>query len=202
MSSRTAALLLTVLPGIMLGQPKGGTGTGRGVEPSFAAYPVAGVYKGPIAKARFEDASDERYLGPVLSQVAAEPNFAGQYRIVRFQLGGGPFGAVLVDSKSGAVSRLPAEVVQEGFFAQYDTSCLERSRTLQRPATDEEDDSAPLSFRLTSELLIVRRCIPFKELLIRVERVERSYYRWHGRRWRLVKRMRLPPLPPPPPVPD
>ncbi len=70
--------------------------------------------------------------------------------------------------ETGAVSRLPSEVVQEGFFIPYDTNCLERSRKLQRSATDEEDDSAPLSFKLTSELLIVRRCFPFREILIRV----------------------------------
>jgi len=69
-------------------------------------------------------------------------------------VGSGPVGAVLVDSKTGSVSRLPHELVRDDFFI-HDTDCLSGYRRLQRPyARDEEDHSAPLSFKVESELLI------------------------------------------------
>lgn len=49
-----------------------------------------------------------------------------------------------------------------------------------------------LSFLPGSEILIVRRCTNAG--------MEKTYFRWHGNRWSVLKREALPP-PPPLPVP-
>lgn len=113
---------------------------------------------------------------------------------MQFQTGGGPVGAVLFDVESGAISRLPSEVSRERFFIN-DTDCLHLYRRWQNAVTNEQDDSAPLSFTDDSELLIVRRCVVAMTSVIAVDK---SYYRWHARKWRLLKRVLLPP---PPPIP-
>src|SRR5206468_3266868 len=64
------------------------------------------------------------------------------------------------------------ELVRDDFFI-HDTDCLSGYRRLQRPyARDEEDHSAPLSFKVESELLIIRQCRIDGTV---VTAVERSY---------------------------
>ena len=127
-----------------------------------------------------------------MKTLTALPNFAGQFRIVSFRIGDGPTGAFLFDAKTGAISRLPSNVVREDFFI-YDTDCLDLYRKWQNAATGEQDDSVPLSFSASSELLIVRRCRMARSS---VAAVEKSYYRWHGWKWYLLRRVSLPPPPP------
>jgi len=104
-------------------------------------------------------------------------------------MGSGPLGGVVVDSKTGSIYRLPHEMVQDGVFI-HGTDCLAALRGLQRAkAGDEEDAAAPLSFKNNSELLVVRQCRGDGTA------VERSYYRWHGRKWHFLKRLAGPPPP-------
>ena len=167
-----------------------------GTGPAFSDFPVAEMYNGPIAKPSLQSRSDEEFLKSVLRAEVGPPNFAGQYRIVRFRIGDGPVGAVLFDVRTGVVSGLPAGIVGAGHFL-YDTDCLPWFRWGRRHAVvEEQDDSLPLSFLPKSELLIARRCIVARGSVVGFER---SYYRWHGRKWRLLKRMSSPP---PPPIPD
>lgn len=179
-----------VLGGIAGGQP---APDDQRRSPSFSEYRVA-VYSGPIATAKPESVSDEMRLRSVLSTVNAEPNFAGRYRIVQFRMGDGPLGVVLVDAQSGRVFRLPRDVVGRDFYVP-NTDCLALNRRWQHPATAEEDDSAPLSFTTTSELLIIRQCVLFGAS---VRGMRKDYYRWHGRKWHLVQHVSLPPPPPAP----
>jgi hypothetical protein len=188
MVSAAAALLTFVFTAIATEQATPAAQTTIG--PHFSDFPVANVYSGPIGNPKFKSASDERYLGPLLSGIGDGPNFSGQFRVVRFRMGSGPLGAVLVDSKTGSVYRLPHEIVQDGFFI-YGTDCLAAFRGLQwARASDEEDASAPLSFKNNSELLIVRQCRASGT------GVEWSYYRWHRRKWHFLKRLVGPPPPP------
>ena len=107
-------------------------------------------------------------------------------------MGSGPLGAVLVDAKTGSAFRLPHEIVRDDFFI-HGTECLSGYRGLQRPdVTDDEGDSAPLSFKADSELLIIRQCRVDGAAVTAVERI---YYRWHGRRWQFL--MRVSTAPPP-----
>ena len=116
------------------------------------------MYTGPIGRPKFKSASDEQYLRTVLSDIHDAPNFSGQFRIVRFQVGSGPVGAVLLDSKTGSIYRLPHEIVHDDFFITH-TSCLAALRGLSwARASDEDDGSSPLSFKSNSELLVVRQC--------------------------------------------
>lgn len=167
----TIALLVRVLP--VIAWQWSGIITDPENAPAFSGFPVAGLYSGPIAKPKFQTKAEEEYLGSALKTPAALPNFAGQFRIVSFRMGDGPVGALVFDAKSGAISRLPSNVVREGFFI-YDTDCLHLFRKWQNAATDEHDDSVPLSFNARSELLIVRRCVVAKTS---VAAVEKSYYR-------------------------
>jgi hypothetical protein len=188
------ALSVGVLPVIAWQQSGIVTGSARG--PVFSDFPAPESYSGPIARPKFQTKADEKYLGSALKTLTARPNFAGQFRIVSFRMGDGPTGAFLFDAKTGTISRLPSNVVREDFFI-YDTDCLGLYRKWQDASTAEQDDSVPFSFNASSELLIVRRCVVAKTS---VAEVERSYYRWHGRKWHLLRRVSLPP-PPPLPVP-
>jgi hypothetical protein len=174
------ALMRTVTPGQTL------TSKGNQVGPLFTAFPARTLYSGSTAKPRFKTISDRDYLAPLLAGIALTPNFAGQFRLVQFRMGQGPIGAVVIDSKNGSVFRLPNDIVRDDFFI-HNTDCLSAYRWLHRPETAaEEDGSAPLSFKGDSELLIVRQCRTDGRA---VTAVERSYYRWHGQRWRLVQRL-------------
>jgi hypothetical protein len=95
----------------------------------------------------------------------------------------------LPDVQSGRVFRLPREVAREDFYI-YDTDCLRLYRRWQRGEQGALDDSVPISFITLSELLIIRRCV--------VGGTEKSYYRWHGRKWHLLKRVVVGPPPPEP----
>jgi len=188
----TLSVALAVVQGIACGQP--GSDAKRRGEPSFGDFPVARLYTGPIATAKFKNASDEKRLGAVLRTVRAEPNFAGHWRIMQFRTGDGPLGAVLLDARSGDVFRLPQEIVGLGFYIP-NTDCLASIRRWQHPASVEEDDSLPLAFTSASELLIVRRCIVRGAPVVGMER---NYYRWHRRKWCLLERVSLGPPPPEP----
>ena len=160
--------------------------------PHFSDFPVPKLFSGPIADPKFKDGSDEHYLGRLLSSIADSPNFSGQFRLVQFRLGDGPVGAVVFDSETGSIYRLPHEIVRDDFFV-HGTDCLPALHGLKWAKLNDEDDaSAPLSFKATSELLVVRQC--------RVDgTTERAvvvrYYRWHGRKWHFLKRGILPPPP-------
>jgi len=166
------------------------------VVPLFSGFPVREVYTGPLATPKPKSASDREHLQALLGGATLAPNFAGHFRIVQFRTGSGPIGALLVDAKSGSVFHLPREIVRDGLFIDG-ADCLPSLRGLPWARLgDEEDPSTQLSFKTDSELLIVRQC--------RVDgrAVDRSYYRWHGREWHLVKRFASPPppayvLPPP-----
>jgi hypothetical protein len=91
------------------------------------------------------------------------------------------------------VFRLPREIAKDDFFI-HGTKCLPAFHGLAwAKGDDEEDASAPLSFKANSELLIVRQCRDDRL----VSAVDRSYYRWHGGTWHLVGRSASPP----PPIP-
>jgi hypothetical protein len=178
---------LSLVPGVAAEQPA--TAAGTSVGPHFSDFPVARLYRGPTADPKFKNRSEEEFLGPLLRGAGSAPNFAGQFRLVQFRIGDGPIGAVVVEVKTGSVFHLPHEVVCDDFFIR-DTNCLSRYRGMQRP--EEQSDSAPLSFQVGSELLIINRC---RVAGSAVTAVERSYYRLHGWKWRLLKRASLAPPP-------
>jgi hypothetical protein len=152
--ARAALLTWFVFAAIATEQPAPAAQTTFG--PRFSDFPVAKLYSGPISNPKFSSGSDEHYLGRLLSDIGDGPNFSGQFRLVQFRMGSGPLGAVVVDSKNGSIYRLPREIVQDDFFI-HGTDCLAALRGLQwAKASDEEDASAPLSFKNASELLVVR----------------------------------------------
>ncbi|HYL73594.1 MAG TPA: hypothetical protein VEU96_05285 [Bryobacteraceae bacterium] len=155
----------------------------------FSDYPASELYKGPVASVRFREKSDRRFQALIQDAIKAGPNFAGQYRLVRFQTGNGPIKVVLVDMKSGLVFHLPSDVVQDGLYI-YDAPCLELYKKWQKILSQEDDDYLPLSYSPTSELLVVRRCIH--------SWAEESYLRWHNQKWTLIERVSLAPVPPVP----
>lgn len=190
MAFAAASLLTWFVFTIATEQPAPAAQTAIG--PHFSDFPVAKVYSGPIGNPKFKSASDEHYLGRLLSDIGDGPNFSGQFRLVQFRMGSGPLGAVVLDSKTGSIYRLPHEIVQDDFFI-HSTDCLAALRGLQwAKASDEEDASAALSFKNNSELLVVRQC---RVDGTAVTAVERSYYRWHGRKWHFLKRLAGPPPP-------
>ena len=184
-----AALIASfaLLPSVAAGQH----GTPAITGPLFSDFPVRTFYTGFTANPRFKSHSEEDYLSPLLRVTDYAPNFSGQFRLIKFQIGSGPIGALLVDSKTGSVYHLPPEAVKDKFFI-HGTACLPalRDSPWAKANYEEEDAWAALSFRVDSELLVVRQC--------RVDRsgVDLSYYRWHGRKWHLLKRA----VGPPPPV--
>jgi hypothetical protein len=162
--------------------------------PVFTAFAVRDVYNGPAAAPKYLTAADERYLGPVLGSTISAPDFAGHFRVVQFRIGSGPLGAVVVDAVNGTVFHLPARIVRDRFFI-HDTDCLSAlsHRKLQKPdLREEEDDSTPLSFRIDSELLIVRQC---RMDASAVTAVTRNYYRWNRGRWQFLKMVAVAPPP-------
>jgi hypothetical protein len=170
------------MPSVAGGQPS--TSMRVPVGPIFTAFPVRTLYSGPTSTPRFKTTSEKDRLA-VLGGIALTPNFAGRFRVVQFRVGDGPVGAVVIDSKVGSVFRLPNDVVSHDFFI-HNTDCLSAYRGLRSKTGDEQDDSAPLSFKGDSELLIVRQCRMDGRA---VTAVERRYYRWHGQKWRLVQRL-------------
>ena len=159
--------------------------------PRFSDYPVPNAFQGPIATPKVSRKSDEIYQTVLTEAMKTGPNFAARYVLARFQYGNGPLGAVVVDAKSGSVFHLPPQVLREDFFI-YDTDCLALNKKWRTSAAEEDDDASPLSFLPSSELLIVRRCLAGTQM----RGVEKSYFRWHGNRWTLLKRAVLPPAPP------
>ena len=192
-----SAVALSLLPGMLLGHAPGPS-----IDPSQRTYkrsvfrfsdcPVSDLFTGPVAKPTFNRKSDRQLRKVIQGGVKEGPNFAGHYVLVKFKIGEGPTGAVVVDAKSGSVFRLPSKVVREGFFV-YDTECLALYNKWRSSAADEDDDGSPLSFQPGSELLIVRRCkCPGNVVIV----MEKSYFRWHRNRWTLLKSVTLPPAPP------
>lgn len=162
------------------------------VVPLFSGFPAREVYTGPATGPRFKSAEERDILQVPLANTSLAPNFAGEFRIVQFRTGRGPLGAVMLDSKSGSVFRLPHEIVNDDFFI-HGTECLPAYRGLSwAKLGDEWDPSEPLSFKNDSELLIVRMC---RIEGTTVSAVDRSYYRWHGRKWHFIKRLVSPPVP-------
>lgn len=181
-----AAAFLVSLAGTTTGQPAPATRTM--LFPHFSDFQVPKLYTGPIANPKFNRVSDEQIIGHLLGSTADGPNFSGQFRIIQFKIGNGPLGAIVVDSKTGSIYRLPPEIVLDGFFI-HRTDCLPALRGLQWAKLNDEDDaSAPLSFKATSELLVVRQCRIDQTTVVR-------YYRWHGRKWHFLQSGILPPLP-------
>jgi hypothetical protein len=156
------------------------------VVPLFSDFPVRNTYTGPAANPEFKSASGSENIEAVLQSTSLSPNFAGQFRIVQFRIRKGPIGAVLVDSKTGSLFRLPYEIVKRGFFIDR-TDCLAGLGQWAKLG-DEDNPTAPLAFKLSSELLEVKQC---------GTAVERNYYRWHGRKWYFLKRLASPPPPAP-----
>jgi hypothetical protein len=159
--------------------------------PRFSDYPASSALHGSIAAPKFNRKSDEGYQTALTEAMKTGPNFAAHYVLAKFQYGNGPVGAMVVDARSGSVFHLPPQVIQEDFFI-YDTDCLALTKKWCASAAEEDDDASALSFLPSSELLIVRRCLAGTE----VNGVEKSYFRWHGNRWTLLKRAVLPPPPP------
>jgi hypothetical protein len=166
-------------------------GFGQESERHFSDYPAVALHMGPTARLRFSQQSDERYRTLVQRAIGTGTNFAGHYTLVRFRIGKGPIGVLVVDLTSGMVFRLPSDTVQDGLYL-YD-ACLERYRVNQQVVAGDQSDSFALAYRPDSELMIVMSCTDFT--------VARSYYWWHDQKWKLIERTN--PRPPPPaPVPS
>ncbi len=150
----------------------------------FKDYPASPPFQGAFALPKSGKIVDSSLRKTIGEAARRGPNFAGHYALVKFQIGDGPIGALVVDAKSGKVFRLPQQVTREDFLI-HDTGCLDRFAALSLPG-----EASPLSFELESELLIVSRCIPAG--------VERSYFRWRRNQWTLLQRVTSPPPPPPP----
>ena len=75
------------------------------------------------------------------------------------------------------------------FAGQYTQGADYMSGHAMQPSNlpEEENDSRPISFQLSSELLVVRQC------RVGGTAVERRYYRWHRRKWYFLKRGMVPP---------
>lgn len=149
---------------------------------SFEDHPASEPFRGIPGRLKPGSISDPGLQRTVAEAVQHGPNFAGRYSLVKFQIGDGPIGAMVVDVRSGAVFRLPQQVAREDYFIR-DTGCLDRFTAVNLPG-----EASPLSFRLESDLLIVRRCIPTG--------IERSYFRWHRNQWTLLQRVTNSPPPP------
>jgi hypothetical protein len=186
----TIVAVFALMPSVAAAQTS--TSVRTPIGPLFTAFPARTLYSGPTATPRFKSIAERDYLAPLLGGVALTPNFAGQFKVAQFRMGDGPIGAVVIDSKNGSVLRLPKDVVRDDFFI-HNTDCLSAYRVLHRSETvDEQDDSAPLSFKGDSELLIIRQCRMDGRA---VTAVERRYYHWHGQMWRLVQRLSVAPPP-------
>jgi len=159
----------------------------KSLFPRFADLPVSSPYHGTIAAPIIKRRSDEQLKALIERAARQEPNFAGHYILAKFQMGDGPIGAIVVDAISGSVFHLPSQVVREEFFV-YDTACLALYRKWRNSAAEEDDDASVLSFVPGSEMLIVRRCT--------TSGVKKTFFRWHGNHWNLLRRVTLPPPPP------
>jgi hypothetical protein len=148
----------------------------------FEDHPASEPFRGSPVLPKPGSISDPGLQRTVAETVQHGPNFAGRYSLVKFQIGDGPIGAMVVDVRSSAVFRLPQQVVREDYFIR-DTGCLDRFTAVNLPG-----EASPLSSRLDSELLIVRRGMPTG--------IERSYFRWHRNQWTLLQRVTTPPPPP------
>ena len=190
LSLAAAATALTVL--FLDDAGRGSSADRTLVVPLFSWFPAREIYTGPAAAPRFKSAEERDILQVPLAGTPLAPNFAGRFRIFQFRTGSGQLGAILLDSKTGTVFRLPHEIVNDDFFI-HGTECLPAYRGLSwAKAGDEGDPSEALSFKTDSELLIVRRC---RAEGTSVTPVDKRYYRWHGRKWHLIKRLVSPPVP-------
>ena len=151
----------------------------------FSEWPARGLYVGPVANPRVTARPDAHDLSAVKDEIRKGPNSAARYRLVEFRTGKGPIGALVLDAKTGLSFHLPSVVVGGGFYIG-DNECLELYGRWQGTVSREDDNSKPLSYSPTSELLIIRRCVY-------PGRAERFCFRWHKQRWKLISRQTLPP---------
>ena len=151
--------------------------------PRFEDYPVATIYHGPISPPKLSQ-QEELYQKAIAEGIQNGVNFAGKYIVIQFKIGNGPLGVILVDARTGNVAMLPKEVAGDGHFVA-NTSCLAFNEA--KPYLDPQDNQV-LSFRVDSELVIIRQCTD-------TGFVRRFYHLTKGK-WSFV--MRLVPPPPPP----
>jgi hypothetical protein len=151
--------------------------------PRFEDYPVASVYRGPISPPNLTKQA-EMYRKVIADGIRHGVNFAGSYVVVRFSIGDGPLGVILVDALSGNVLKLPKAVVGDSYFVAA-TSCLALNEG--RSYLDQEDTQV-LSFRVDSELMTIRQCT-------HTGWAKRFYHLSKGK-WHFITRL-VPPPPPP-----
>lgn len=138
--------------------------------PEFGSYPAGEIFKGKPVAPKLKLARHQRFRTRIVEGAAKGPNFAGRYTIAEWGCGASCAAFVIVDAKTGAVYSPPFEALSYGFPYRY---------------TDERggiEELGPLSFRLDSNLLIVRGCPEEKDCAT-------YYYEWQGAKLRLIDKI-------------
>ena len=135
--------------------------------PQFESYPAQEIFKGKPAAPKLKSERQRRFQTRILEGAAQGPNFAGHYTIVQWGCGASCISLLIVDAKTGVIYPLPFEALSFGFPYRF---------------TDESggiEELEPLSFRLDSNLLVMRGCPNEKDCAT-------YYYEWQGERLRTI----------------
>ena len=115
------------------------------------------TFKGKPATPKITTPFQRRFRTQILEGARKGPNFAARYTIVQWGCGASCVSAVIVDAKSGAVHELPFQALTFGAEVRE-----------------------PFSFRLDSNLLVVRGCPNEKDCAT-------YQYEWRDSRLRFLK---------------
>ena len=135
--------------------------------PQFESFPAREIFKGQPAAPKYKSERHRRFQTKILEGAGTGPNFAGHYTIVQWGCGASCISPLIVDAKTGVIYSLPFEVFSFGFPYRF---------TDQGGGIEELD---PLSFRLDSNLLVMRGCPNEKDCAT-------YYYEWQGARVRMI----------------
>ena len=138
--------------------------------PQFDSFPAQEIFKGKPAAPKLKSERDRRFQTKIREGAETGPNFAGHYTIVQWGCGASCISLLIVDAKTGVIYPLPFEVLSFGFPYRF---------TEEGGGIEELD---PLSFRLDSNLLVMRGCPMEKDCAT-------YYYEWQGARLRTIDKI-------------
>ncbi len=136
--------------------------------PSFSEYPVSAIFKGKPVAPRLVQPGDRLFRSRILEGAAAGPNFAGHFSIAEWGCGTACVSIAIVDAETGRVYPGLFVILGYGRARKY--------------ADVDEGRYAPLSYVLSSRLLIARGCPED-------ENCASYFYEWSRSRFKMLRKV-------------
>jgi hypothetical protein len=138
--------------------------------PRFEQFPVSEKFSGKPAAPVLRTANDRGFRTQIRTGAAEGPNFAGHLTIARWGCGSSCWMIAVIDARTGRMIHDIPEFFSFAFLKFAD-------------GTASGDDAfEPLSYRLDSQLLIMRGCPNEADCSLR-------YYEWNGSKFRLLRKL-------------